>query len=176
MATLLTHPLMAAIALPWLKTQHHSRAVFIIGMLLTLLPDADVIGFRFGIPYEHWLGHRGLSHSLFFAAVVSLALGMYSARGLHPPNPAIALFYFFCLASHGLLDAMTNGGLGVAFFAPFSAERYFFPYRPIDVASLSIKRFFTADGLVVLKTELLYIWLPGLTLLFARKCLVKSSV
>jgi hypothetical protein len=35
--------------------------------------------------------------------------------------------FSFVTASHGMLDAMTDGGLGVAFFAPFDNARYFFP-------------------------------------------------
>jgi len=39
-----------------------------------LLPDADVIGFALGIHYGDLFGHRGLSHSLLFAAAWSLLL------------------------------------------------------------------------------------------------------
>jgi inner membrane protein len=64
--------------------------------------------------------------------------------------------------SHGLLDAMTNGGLGVAFFAPFSNERYFLPWRPILVSPLSIHVFFgSRKGLRVMWSELGWIWLPA---------------
>ena len=48
-------------------------------------------------------------------------------------------FLFLCTMSHALLDALTDGGLGVAFFSPFSNERYFFPWTPIRVS-----RFFSA--------------------------------
>jgi len=34
-----------------------------------MIPDADVIMFAFGFPYEHLLGHRGLSHAPAVAAV-----------------------------------------------------------------------------------------------------------
>jgi hypothetical protein len=34
---------------------------------------------------------------------------------------------FLATAGHGLLDAMTNGGLGLAFFSPFDNHRYFLP-------------------------------------------------
>jgi inner membrane protein len=59
--------------------------------------------------------------------------------------------------SHGVLDAMTDGGLGVGFFIPFSDERYFFPLRPIPVSPLSIESFFTSFGWSILKAELLFI-------------------
>lgn len=62
------------------------------------------------------------------------------------------------MSSHGLLDAMTNGGGGVAFFAPFNNERYFLPFRPIEVSTLNIAHFFQGQGVGVLKSELIYIW------------------
>jgi inner membrane protein len=67
-------------------------------------------------------------------------------------------FYLFAAtASHGLLDAMTDGGSGVAFFSPFENSRYFFPFTPIRVAPIGITRFFTARGLEVLRSELLWV-------------------
>src|SRR6267378_8050335 len=50
------------------------------------------------------------------------------------PTPGLWRFFFLATASHGLLDAMTNGGLGVAFFAPFCDTRYFLPWQPIVVS------------------------------------------
>jgi inner membrane protein len=69
-------------------------------------------------------------------------------------------YFFLAAASHGLLDAMTDGGLGVAFFSPFDNRRYFLPWRPILVSPIGFERFFTIRGLVVFESELLWIWLP----------------
>jgi len=175
MATLLTHPFIAVVVLPWFKAQPRSKTILFIGILLTLFPDADVIGFHYGIPYEHWLGHRGLSHSIFFALLLATVLSLITAKWLGASRRSVGIFYFLCLISHGLLDALTNGGLGIAFFAPFNNQRYFFPFQPIDVATLSIKRFFTLDGLSVIKSELVFIWLPGLLLLWIRAFMLKST-
>lgn len=123
-----------------------------------MLPDADVIAFRFGIPYEHMLGHRGLTHSLLFAGVLA---------GLTAALPAfreklvrIFLFLFISAASHGILDAMTSGGLGVGFFIPFNDERYFLPLRPIRVSPIGVKAFLSSWGARVLVSELVWVWLP----------------
>jgi inner membrane protein len=59
-----------------------------------------------------------------------------------------------------LLDAMTDGGLGVAFFAPFDNHRYFLPWTPIRVSPIGLGRFFTSRGSAVIRSELLWIWLP----------------
>jgi len=74
-------------------------------------------------------------------------------------------YFFLATASHGLLDAMTDGGLGVAFFAPFDNHRYFLPWTPIRVSPLGIGRFFTSRGFAVLQSELLWIWVPSAVLL-----------
>src|SRR5438445_202449 len=51
-------------------------------------PDADVLAFAFGIPYEDMLGHRGLSHSLLIAAVIGpRSPADSSRRGGHGPPP-----------------------------------------------------------------------------------------
>jgi inner membrane protein len=69
--------------------------------------------------------------------------------------------YFFAVtASHGVLDAMTDGGLGIAFFAPFDNTRYFFPFRPIKVSPIGLA-FLSARGLDVVWSELLWVCIPS---------------
>jgi len=60
---------------------------------------------------------------------------------------------FFCVASHGLLDALTNGGRGIALLWPFTNARYFAPWRPIPVAPIGL-RFLSSRGLHVALVEL----------------------
>ncbi|MGH7520608.1 MAG: metal-dependent hydrolase [Gemmatimonadales bacterium] len=136
------------------------------GAALAIAPDLDVIGFRLGVAYGDMLGHRGLSHSLVAAVVVSgLVVASVYRQGAGVLTWKQAwLFLFLAMASHGFLDAFTNGGLGIAFFAPFSAERYFFPFRPIDVSPLSIRRFLSSGGVGILLNEMLWVWLPSLVI------------
>src|SRR6185436_15539798 len=109
-------------------------SVLLWGALLTALPDIDFIGWQAGVPYGNWLGHRGFTHSLFFAAVMALLSASYFRKSAALKFTPLWIFFFLCGASHGLLDGMTNGGLGVAYFAPFDNSRYFLPWRPIPVA------------------------------------------
>ena len=74
------------------------------------------------------------------------------------------MLLFVVTASHGLLDALTNGGLGVAFFSPFDDTRYFLPYRPVEVSPLGIGAFFTPRALPLLWTEFVWIAVPVLLL------------
>ena len=68
---------------------------------------------------------------------------------------------FLAAASHGLLDAMTTGGRGVAFFSPFSNRRYFLPWRMIEVSPIGIRPFFSERGAQVFASELTWIWIPA---------------
>jgi len=133
-----------------------------LGIACAILPDLDVVGFAFGIRYSDMLGHRGLSHSLFFSLALGLVVAALGFRKAKWDSTRLRIVPFLCLAaaSHGLLDAFTNGGLGIAFFAPFSAQRYFFPFRPIEVSPIGVA-FFSERGLEVLKSELIWILPPA---------------
>lgn len=136
-------------------------SIVALGVACAVLPDADVLAFTLGIPYEHPLGHRGLSHSLAFAAVVaSLVVGLALRRAI--PHTALWLYFFLATASHGLLDMLTDGGHGIALFGPLWNERLFFPWRPIEVSPLGLSRFFSQRGLEVMASELVWIWAPSL--------------
>lgn len=128
-----------------------------------MIPDLDVIGFRFGIHYGDFWGHRGFTHSLTFAALLATLVAAAIVRFQSDVSRVSLFFYLFlATASHDLLDAMTNGGLGVAFFSPFDNRRYFLPWRPILVSPIGVTRFFSHRGLAVLKTEIIWIWLPSI--------------
>ena len=125
----------------------------------SILPDIDALGFFAGIPYGHPLGHRGFTHSLLFALLLALAAAALSERLGARPAAAFALI-FVSAASHGILDAMTTGGLGVAFFSPFSNDRYFLPWRVIVVSPIGVGGFFGSRGLRILVSELVWVWAP----------------
>ncbi len=124
-----------------------------------MIPDLDVVAFSFGISYSDILGHRGLTHSLGFALLPG-SLALISASSLRTTRAAALLFVFVATASHGLLDMLTNGGLGIALWWPFSDERYFFPARPIEVSPIGIRPFLGRAGAAVLGSELVWVWLP----------------
>ena len=142
------------------------KRVWVAGALCSMLPDIDVIGFRFGVSYGDFWGHCGFTHSLLFAALVAGAVTAALATSQAGRIGRLPLFcyLFLATASHGVLDAMTDGGLGVAFFSPFDNQRYFLPWRPIRVSPISVTRFFTPRGLAVLESEFLWIWIPAIVL------------
>ncbi len=131
----------------------------LLACVASVLPDVDALGYWAGIPYDAPLGHRGFTHSLVFAALVALG-GAAFARRLGVSRTAAFAVVLLAAASHGLLDAMTTGGMGVAFFSPFSNARYFLPWRPIVVSPIGIERFFSERGVTIIASELTWIWAP----------------
>lgn len=136
---------------------------WLLTAICPVLPDFDVIGFVFGIRYGDVLGHRGITHSFFFALVLAGLVVLLFFRELRPGRTrAMLFFYFFIItASHSVLDALTNGGLGVAFFAPLNNDRYFFPWRPLEVSPIGIEPFLSGEGIEVFVSEAIWIWAPS---------------
>ncbi len=164
MPTIFSHAIIAASGASLLSVDRADRLrLLALGTFCSLIPDADVVSFALGIPYHHPLGHRGLTHSPFFAMVLALLLmGIFYRRLRLGSGAWWRRFGFLALLgiSHGVADAMTNGGLGIAFLAPFDNGRYFLPWRPIEVSPIGLEGFLSAHGWSSVKSELLWIGLP----------------
>ena len=72
MPTIVTHGFFAALLGKSFAAGQMPARFWLLSPLCSILPDADVLGFPLGISYDNVLGHRGLSHSLAFALVLSL--------------------------------------------------------------------------------------------------------
>jgi inner membrane protein len=178
MPTIFTHPAVPLAIGFGLGRKVISAPLLVCGVIGSVLPDLDVIAFRMNIPYASEFGHRGFSHSLLTAFVLAL-LGACLSRWLKTGFFRSFLFLFAAISSHGLLDCLTNGGLGIALFWPWSEHRYFMPFHPIEVAPLGLSRLLSERGLAVLKSELCWVWLPAIAatvfMIFARLALTKAS-
>lgn len=135
---------------------------------LALLPDLDVVGFPLGVSYGAAFGHRGASHSLLAGVVLGLVAGMLLARSLRVALGPTGLAAVLAVISHGLLDTLTDGGMGIALLWPWSTERWFAPLQPIPVAPIG-PAFLSARGLMVAATELLWFAPFGLFALFGGR-------
>jgi inner membrane protein len=111
-----------------------------------------VVGLPLGIRYGTPWGHRGATHSIVFASAVAATVALAASRfGFRAGRTMLVAFVV--VASHGLLDALTNGGLGCALLWPFDFTRYFAPWRPIPVSPIGLA-FLSPYGLFVAMTEL----------------------
>jgi len=163
MPTVITHTVIAGLAGKAVTGKKLPLQFWLLTMLCSVFPDFDVIGLSLGVPYGHFFGHRGFFHSAFFALLLSLFVTCFLVLKLQIRSISwwkLVLFFFLVTASHGILDAFTNGGYGIALLSPFDNTRYFFPWTPIPVSPLSIKNILSGWGLRVIVYEFLYLCLP----------------
>lgn len=148
--------------------------MLLAGMLAAVVPDFDGVAFKLGLAYGGIWGHRGFTHTLGFA-LFTACLGWALAPRWKVPRWAGFAWVGLCAWSHPLLDMLTNGGVAIPLFWPFSGERFFSPWRPIEVSPVALSRFLTQRGADVLLNELRTVWWPLLTLGLAgfalRHCL-----
>lgn len=162
MASAFSHIAIPALIYACCKCRKINTKVMLLGAFCSVVPDADILAFHFAIPYESPWGHRGFTHSIAFAAFLALLVSPLHRHVNSTPIIVFCLSFLSCI-SHGVLDAMTNGGLGIAFFWPLSPERYFFPLRPIQVSPIGVSSFFSEWGIRVLVSESIWIILPAIT-------------
>ncbi|MEL7198094.1 MAG: metal-dependent hydrolase [Pseudomonadota bacterium] len=157
MPTTFTHAVFPLVIAAAAGTKIVSPRLALAGAVFAVLPDADLIGFRFGVEYADDWGHRGASHSLALAAFCA---GLTAIIWKEARSFIGFAFLFLAMASNGLLDALTDGGLGVALLWPFDSVRIFAPITPIDVSPIGLDVFSTR-GLKSLWSELQWVWLPS---------------
>ena len=162
MASIFTHAVVGAALGAAGKSEWRRKPAYWFAVIFcSILPDIDVIGFGMGVRYADFWGHRGMTHSFVFAAFIAGATAIFIDNSF-AQRWKIASLLFAITASHGLLDALTDGGLGVAFFSPFITERYFFSWRPIHVSPIGAAAFFSTRGSRILWGEILWVWIPAL--------------
>ncbi|HRC32106.1 MAG TPA: metal-dependent hydrolase [Bacteroidia bacterium] len=175
MPTIFTHAFAAYTLSKTFFTKVTTQKLYTLVIICAMIPDADVVGFQFGVSYNSMFGHRGFTHSIFFAAILAMVVKViffYSQSFTTSQGRIIFLSLFLATVSHPLLDMLTNGGLGVALFAPFSNQRYFCPwFTPVDVSPIGAANFFTKWGLSVLISEIKFIIFPCVIILLCAKLL-----
>jgi inner membrane protein len=164
MASPLTHAIVGATLSAIHGVSPRTSACWWVAIGCAVAPDLDAFGFWLGVPYGSFWGHRGFTHSIVFAILMSWTCAWWMGRSSTVSHVRLWSLYFMATLSHGVLDALTDGGLGVAFFSPLEQSRYFFPVRPIHVSSMSLRELLGPHGLHVLVNEIRWVWIPcGLT-------------
>lgn len=165
MPTIVTHAALPLCLGLGLGTRVIPPRLLLAGIIYATMPDLDVLSFKFGVAYADAFGHRGFTHSLLFAFMLpTLALCARSWFGAGYIR--LWLFLFISLLSHSVLDALTTGGMGVGWLWPWSPTRFFFPVQVIRVAPFQLAEYLTPRGFAVMRSELLWVWLPGVVMAF----------
>jgi inner membrane protein len=162
-ASILSHPAVPLAVGLALGSRWIPGRLLTAGVIASIVPDADVIAFRLDVSYDHALAHRGITHSIAFACLCG-ALAAAAWRWLGARPWVITAFVAVSMASHGMLDALTDGGQGIMFWWPFDEARHFWPVTPIEVSPIGIRGFFSARGIEVLWSELKWVWVPAVIL------------
>jgi inner membrane protein len=167
MASAVTHAFSTLILGKSLIRQEMPRRFWMALIICSVLPDVDVISFFLGMHYGDFFGHRGFSHSLLFAFLLSLwvlNLSFPNRPPLSKPGWRLRVICFLLISAHGFLDALTDGGLGVAFFSPFETSRYFLPWTPLKVSPIGLEGLFGPYGWGIIQSEMLWVWVPAVIL------------
>jgi inner membrane protein len=176
MPSVITHGLVGAAGAAIIsRDKNEWKKLAIPAALCAALPDADAIGFKFGVAYGSLLGHRGITHSILFAAITGfVAASLFSRKEIFRKE-WFRLFAFFTIitATHGILDTFTSGGMGIALLSPIDDTRYFSPFTPIRVSPIGVRAFFSRWGAEVLKSEFTWVWLPAASIVAVKKLIDK---
>jgi inner membrane protein len=173
MPTIFSHAIFSSALGAAYATEPMPKRFWFLAAMCSVLPDFDVIAFGLGIPYRSVWGHRGFTHSILFSVLIGCAIAWIAFRqeeleAMKRSRLSLAIFFILAIVSHPVLDSLTSGGLGVAALWPFENARYFAPWRPIRVSPIGAD-FFSARGLLVLASEIIWVWLPALALVTIAK-------
>ncbi len=119
------------------------------------LPDIDVLWSPMQLADTSLFAHRAITHSLAFALVAAVVVTAVWFRRERRTGFVLLL----ALLSHSCLDALSTYSLGVAFFEPFSAHRFRFPWTPLGRPNGTVASQLILESLVVMAPAVLLGWL-----------------
>ncbi len=103
------------------------KKALVIGALLQSFPDIDFVASFWLNPVEDIVAHRGITHSILFAAIMAVGLAAFFNKRYAARQIGFRRWLWFCsaeLALHLFLDAFNAYGTG--WFEPFSTARVSF--------------------------------------------------
>ena len=145
-----------ALAQPGVPT----RRVCVMAAASAALPDIDVLLSPLHLSNDSLFAHRAITHSITFALIGAVVATVVFFRGSEwtERRARIGLVLSVALLSHGCLDALSRYSMGVEFFAPFSLQRFRFPWTPLGTADGSLAGQLAQEALFILLPAVLIAW------------------
>lgn len=103
------------------------RKAMLWGALAQSIPDIDFVAALWMDTPSSMLAHRGFTHSILFALLITPVMALLAERWHRPHNISLrkwTLFFGAVILGHLFLDAFNNYGVG--WFEPFSRTRISF--------------------------------------------------
>jgi inner membrane protein len=154
-----------------------ARRVWIAAAVCAALPDIDALGRPLGnLRYEAAFGgHRGFTHSVAFAVLLAVLItwGFFRESRWNRVRPRLWATFFMATVSHGVLDALSTIGNGVAFWAPFSWTHYAFVWQPLGEIGPGPRG--PERLLAIVGNELLWVGLPALIVVAIARFIRRST-
>lgn len=152
------------------------------GILAQSIPDIDFIAATWLDTSSNLLAHRGFTHSILFALIVTFILAMLAERWHRPHNISFwrwLMFFGAAILTHIFLDAFNNYGVG--WFEPFSHYRISFNTVYVADPFFSIAPGIALVMLLVLKQpnkRRAFWWKFGLTtcFLYLGYCVINKTI
>ena len=170
-----THALVPIAAMVAIARAPISGRLMTAAVGAAMAPDLDgLMHPLFGVARDSIYGHRGFSHSLFLAIAVG-ALAAVFHRHLKARPLTAAVVVAAAMASHGLLDMMTDSGAPVAYLWPLTSMRMFADWRPLPGSAGQGSSFL---GAVVgrIGPETIHVIIPLFVVAIVIRCCVWISV
>ena len=90
MASAFSHIAVPALLFASFKSDSVNFKLFLLAAICSVIPDVDVVTFKFGIPYESQWGHRGFTpdipHPHFRKNDINYALQLIFTKHIEPRN------------------------------------------------------------------------------------------
>lgn len=137
----------------WTQPGTATRRVCIVAAACAALPDIDAIGWPLHLSDASLFAHRAITHSLAFA-LVTAAVVAWAQR-----DTRLLSVFGLALLSHSCLDALSTYSLGVAFFAPFTMQRFRFLWTPLGNPTGALAGQLVQEAVVVLLPAIVIAWL-----------------
>jgi inner membrane protein len=152
------------------------------GILAQSIPDIDFIGGLWLNTPTNLLAHRGFTHSILFAVLITPLLALLAKKWQGPGNISFlrwTIFFAITILVHIILDAFNNYGVG--WFEPFSHYRVTF-----NILYVADPFFVVAPGLalvflILLKSKVKkrrFWWMFGLgvSFVYLNYCIINKVI